>query len=47
MGVPPIILHFIFGFSIIDQPFLGYPHDYGNILINMNHYDYFIPINHY
>ena len=35
MGVPPNH-HKSFlqmGFSIINQPFLGYPHDYGNPLV--------------
>ena len=30
MGVPPIIIHSRLGFSLINQPAIGYPHGYGN-----------------
>ena len=36
MGVPPVIINFRLGFSIITQPFLGDPDGHGNPQIAAN-----------
>ena len=30
IGVPPVIIHFCLGFSLLNHPAFGYSHDYGN-----------------
>ena len=37
MGLPLVIIHFGLGFSLVNHPFLGYPHGYGNLHFPVPH----------